>query len=156
MGRSRLQAAVLAVMAIGPALSGQSADAAGPGRLRVFILAGQSNMEGHGKVQGEKGTLEALVKDPAKAELTGHVVDAAGRWVVRGDVWIWYNGRKGDLTADPFGRGRGPLKLPIEDTPTVPWSDSGYMCPVKSTASARKPLAPESANASGVRRPMRS
>ena len=92
-------------MAIGPALSGRPAEAAGTGRLRVFILAGQSNMEGHGKVQGEKGTLEALVKDPAKAGLTGHIVDAAGRWVVRRDVWIWYNGRKGDLTAGFGARG---------------------------------------------------
>jgi len=46
--------------------------AAGPGELRgpvkVFVLAGQSNMEGQGMIRGEKpGTLESLLKDPASA-----------------------------------------------------------------------------------------
>ena len=43
------------------------------GPLKVFILAGQSNMEGHGivpanpKRNGGQGSLEYLVKDPATA-----------------------------------------------------------------------------------------
>lgn len=89
--------------------------AAGPGELRgpvkVFILAGQSNMEGQGMVRGEKpGTLESLLKDPASAPRFKHLVDAQGKWVVREDVWIWYLGRTGGLTVgySPKGDAIGP------------------------------------------------
>ena len=74
------------------------------GPVKVFILAGQSNMEGHGIIpldvkrnQG-KGSLEYLVKDPAADRRFKGLVDGDGRWVVRDDVWIWYLGRKGGLT----------------------------------------------------------
>jgi len=77
--------------------------AAGPaeprGPVKVFVLAGQSNMEGQGLIRGEKpGTLESLLKDPASAPRFKHLVDAQGKWVVREDVWIWYLGRTGGLT----------------------------------------------------------
>jgi hypothetical protein len=73
--------------------------------LKVFILAGQSNMEGHGKVPITStetlGTLEYIVaNDPAYA----HLKDSSGNWVVRDDVWCWYlrlnttNPKKGNLT----------------------------------------------------------
>lgn len=44
--------------------------AAQPGKspVKVFILAGQSNVEGHGVIKGkpgQKGTLETLSQDPA-------------------------------------------------------------------------------------------
>jgi len=48
--------------------------AAAPKPVRVFIIAGQSNMEGHGfvaadpKRNGGKGSLEFVVKDPATAK----------------------------------------------------------------------------------------
>jgi alpha-galactosidase len=77
---------------------------AGKGPVKVFILAGQSNMEGQGIIKMDpkrnagKGTLEYLVKDPATAERYKHLVDKKGEWVVRDDVWIWYWGRKGGLT----------------------------------------------------------
>src|SRR4030042_673818 len=70
----------------------------------VFILAGQSNMEGHGfiaaepKRNGGKGSLEFLVKDAATAKRFAHLVDATGRWRTRDDVWITYLARKGPLT----------------------------------------------------------
>jgi len=72
--------------------------------VRVFILAGQSNMEGHGfiaaetKRNGGKGSLEFLVKDAATAKRFAHLVDAAGQWRTRDDVWITYLDRKGLLT----------------------------------------------------------
>ena len=56
--------------------------------LKVFILAGQSNMEGQavadldGKDYNDgKGTLEFLLRDPAKASLLNHLKTrrAAGR-----------------------------------------------------------------------------
>jgi alpha-galactosidase len=72
--------------------------------VRVFILAGQSNMEGHGYVAAEpkrnggQGSLEFLVKDAATAKRFAPLVDAAGKWRVRDDVWISYLDRKGPLT----------------------------------------------------------
>ena len=69
--------------------------------VKVFILAGQSNMEGHGFVKadpkrnGGKGSLEYLVKDPATADRFKHLVDKEGKWAVRDDVWIHYLDRKG-------------------------------------------------------------
>ena len=40
----------------------------------VFILAGQSNMEGHGRISGsQKGTLETLSNDPATADRYRHL-----------------------------------------------------------------------------------
>lgn len=75
-------------------------DAKGP--VKVFILAGQSNMEGQGEIKstanGGKGSLEFLVKDPASAPRFKHLVDEKGQWIVRNDVWIWYLGRKGGLS----------------------------------------------------------
>jgi arylsulfatase A-like enzyme len=72
--------------------------------IKVFILAGQSNMEGHGLIKadpkrnGGKGSLEYLVKDAARASRFKHLVDRDGKWAVRDDVWIHYLDRKGRLT----------------------------------------------------------
>jgi hypothetical protein len=72
--------------------------------VRVFILAGQSNMEGHGFVSadpsrnGGKGSLEFLTKDPATARRFAPLVDGSGKWRTRDDVWISYLDRKGPLT----------------------------------------------------------
>jgi len=73
--------------------------------VRVFILAGQSNMEGAGQIKadpkrnGGQGSLEFLVKDAATAKHFAPLVDSAGQWRVRDDVWISYLDRKGPLTA---------------------------------------------------------
>lgn len=74
------------------------------GPLKVFILAGQSNMQGHGVVEANpkrnmgKGSLEYLVKHPKTAKQMKHLIDADGKWTVRKDVWIWHFDRKGGLT----------------------------------------------------------
>jgi len=79
--------------------------------VRVFVLAGQSNMVGHGFVAADpkrnsgKGSLESLAKDPAKAKRFGHLVDADGRWRTRDDVWISFFDRKGPLTVG-YGAGQ--------------------------------------------------
>ena len=74
------------------------------GKLKVFVLAGQSNMEGAGQIainprskNGGKGSLEYLLKDPKTAKKYAHAVNRDGSWRVRDDVWIWYLGRKGGL-----------------------------------------------------------
>lgn len=82
--------------------------------VHVFILAGQSNMEGHGFVpaaperNGGKGSLEFLVKNPTTAKRFAHLVDSAGDWRKRDDVWIKYGERKGPLTV---GYGARPDRI---------------------------------------------
>jgi alpha-galactosidase len=72
--------------------------------VKVFILAGQSNMEGHGFIKADpkrnkgKGSLEYVAKQPETAATFKHLLDKDGKWVVRDDVWIHYLDRKGKLT----------------------------------------------------------
>ena len=48
-----------------------AATQSGKGPVKVFILAGQSNMEGQGFIGGaQKGTLETLTKDLASVSYT--------------------------------------------------------------------------------------
>jgi len=75
----------------------------GKSPVKVFILAGQSNMEGHGTIKGtQKGTLETLLKDPASADRYTHLVGKDGRWIVRNDVWSVYWDDRGSLTPGRF------------------------------------------------------
>ncbi|MBL7223216.1 MAG: sialate O-acetylesterase [Candidatus Brocadiae bacterium] len=98
----RVKAGIVALSALSmwvPVLS-IHAGQVGKGPLKVFILAGQSNMEGHGVIKGrpgQKGTLETLAKDTASAARYKHLVDKDGKWVVRGDVWISYYNTKAKL-----------------------------------------------------------
>jgi len=94
-----LLAATLALM------SAAASDAGQPGKspVKVFILAGQSNMEGQGVIQADpkrnegKGSLEYLLKAPATADRFKHLAGKDGKWLARDDVWIWYLDRKGPL-----------------------------------------------------------
>lgn len=70
------------------------------GKLKIFILAGQSNMVGFGQIKGSPGTMEAMVKE--KPDEYGHVVDKEGNPVVRDDVWIV------DISKD---KRQGPLTM---------------------------------------------
>jgi hypothetical protein len=77
--------------------------------LKVFILAGQSNMEGQAVVDlagkdynDGKGTLEFLFRDPAKAPLVRHLKTADGEWTVRDDVWCRYQREGQPLLAGPL------------------------------------------------------
>jgi hypothetical protein len=56
------------------------------GKLKIFILSGQSNMVGFGQVAGSPGTMETYVKSNPKAY--GSLVDKKGKPVLRDDVWI--------------------------------------------------------------------
>ncbi len=56
------------------------------GKLKIFIVSGQSNMVGFGQLAGSPGTMETYVKSNPKDY--GHLVDKAGKPVVRDDVWI--------------------------------------------------------------------
>ena len=61
--------------------------------VKVFILAGQSNMEGKGKVS----LLEYQITQPETANLFDHL-HKDGNWIEREDVWIKFLDRKGNLT----------------------------------------------------------
>ena len=62
-------------------------------KVKVFILAGQSNMEGKAKLQ----LLEYQVNQPETRDFFKHL-KKNGEWVVREDVWINFLDRRGNLT----------------------------------------------------------
>ncbi len=74
-----------------------------PDSVRVFILAGQSNMEGQGVVDldhpkyynGGRGILINVMKNPRMAPRYAHLRDKAGKWVVRDDVSVRFRNRQG-------------------------------------------------------------
>lgn len=78
--------------------------------VKVFILAGQSNMVGHGfiaadpKRNGGKGSLEFMAREPSSDPMFKNLLDKDGKWRVRDDVWIDYFERKGPLTVG-YGAG---------------------------------------------------
>lgn len=71
--------------------------------VKVFLLAGQSNMEGQGVVDldhpkyynGGKGILNRVMADPAKAKRYAHLKDKDGKWVVRNDAFIRFRNKQG-------------------------------------------------------------
>ena len=79
----------------------QWVEAAGP--VKVFILAGQSNMEGQGVVDldhpkyynGGRGILLNVMKNPKMASRYAHLKDHEGNWVVREDVLVRFRNRQG-------------------------------------------------------------
>lgn len=104
--RDWLLPALILLMVFAPVAG--MAKAAAPEPLKVFILAGQSNMQGPGVVDlggknynDGKGTLVTLMKDPAKKDLFKHLKDDAGSWRVRDDVWVTY--RPADVAAMEAG-----------------------------------------------------
>ncbi|MBN2477281.1 MAG: sialate O-acetylesterase [Pirellulales bacterium] len=93
------------------AKAGQDSVAATPkrtcpanGKLKIFILSGQSNMVGFGQLEGETGTMEAYVR--SNPTDYAHLVDQSGKHVVRDDVWI--------------------VNLSYKDKETMGWLTTGY------------------------------
>ena len=112
----------VAVLAFVLAAVAAPAASAGKGPVKVFILAGQSNMEGHART----GTLDYLGEDPNHGKLLCKVRQPDGSLVTRDDVWIWYLGRKGKLTGG-FGvsPGKKLVKAATMDGKEVPGIDLG-------------------------------
>jgi hypothetical protein len=82
-----------------------------PPRLQVFILAGQSNMEGQGVVAmdhpkyynaGKGNLVWSIAHSKSNAQMK-HLKNADGKWVVRNDVTISFRNKKGVC--------RGPLSI---------------------------------------------
>ncbi len=111
MNRTTPHVLAALMIALGAAWLVRPAYAAAP--LKVFILAGQSNMQGHAAIP----TLSYMAHDPKSAPLLQQIVDSDGKPRVFEHVWITYlsEGRGGDavekngqLTA---GFGANPDKL---------------------------------------------
>jgi|GEM_PF-2377894 len=94
------QFAVLLTVFVLAAIAGAAQPSA---PVRVFILAGQSNMEGQGVVDldhpqyynGGKGILQNVMAAPQAAWRYAHIRDAAGAWVERDDVFVRFKVRDG-------------------------------------------------------------
>ena len=79
----------LATVAVLATLMTSAAEAEPP--VKIYILAGQSNMQGKGSVEGEgSASLRHLVNNDTKKEY-GFLVKDDGEWVKREDVWIFLN-----------------------------------------------------------------
>lgn len=105
---------VFSIWVAGTNVAAQADDDRDTGRLKVFILAGQSNMVGAGVVKLDpkrnegKGSLEYFVKHEKDANRFDHLIETDGAWRVRDDVWIWNLGRTGGLTAG-FGANQNAI-----------------------------------------------
>ena len=92
---------------------------AGGDSVKVFILAGQSNMEGQAVVDlvGEnaakdyndgRGTLAWVAARPETAARVAHLRNADGSWKTRDDVFVRYQPEGSALKAGPLGVGFTP------------------------------------------------
>src|SRR4051812_7337222 len=68
--------------------------------LKVFILAGQSNMEGHAKIE----TFDYIGDDPATAPLLKQMRGLDGKPTVCDGAWISYFTGSGDQNGEGFGK----------------------------------------------------
>ena len=106
--------------AVGLALAATTPSASPPPSkptFKVFLLAGQSNMEGQAVVamdhpehyNGGRGNLVNVMKDPKLAKRMSHLReskrDADGDWTVRDDAFCWYRTDRGELKAGPLSIG---------------------------------------------------
>jgi alpha-galactosidase len=91
--RAELQREEPAVYELLAKIWGPATKVQAQGRVKVFILAGQSNMEGKAKVS----LLDYQVHQPATRGLFKHL-QKDGKWIERDDVWIKFLGEKGRLT----------------------------------------------------------
>jgi len=76
------------------------------GKVKVFILAGQSNMEGKAKNE----LLDHQATDAKTKDLFAHL-RKDGKWIARDDVFIKFLGRKGPLTIGYGSPGRTGVEL---------------------------------------------
>ena len=74
--------------------------------VKVFILAGQSNMEG----KAPNALLDYQAEDPKTKDFFKHL-RKDGKWIVRDDVFIKYLDRKGPLTIGYGSPGRTGVEL---------------------------------------------
>lgn len=108
--KTRTIIAFLVALALGPTLHAASAKKP----LKVFILAGQSNMEGHAKVE----TFDYIGDDPATAPLLKRMRNVDGTPRVCDGAWISYLTGSGENNGEGFGKltaGYGSRRNPAEN-----------------------------------------
>jgi hypothetical protein len=83
-------------------------------KLKVFILAGQSNMQGQGvadlagrNYNEGKGTLVDVMSKPEAGKRYAHLKQPDGSWTVRNDVWVRYQREGQPLQVGPLSLGFG-------------------------------------------------
>ncbi len=86
-----IRSITLAFAALAALVTGGRADEAGA--VKVFVLAGQSNMEG----KAPNALFESQATDAKTKDLFSHL-RKDGQWIVREDVFIKFLDRKGKLT----------------------------------------------------------
>ena len=82
--------------------------------LQVYILVGQSNMEGHARVE----TIDYIGEDPATAPLLKRMLGPDGKPAAAKNVWISYHTGIGDKNGEGFGpltTGYGSRQDPAKD-----------------------------------------
>ena len=82
--------------------------------LQVYILVGQSNMEGHARVE----TIDYIGEDPATAPLLKRMLGPDGKPAAAKNVWISYLTGSGDKNGEGFGpltTGYGSRQDPAKD-----------------------------------------
>ena len=97
---------VVALAALAVSLAVARTSAAAEGAVKVFILAGQSNMEG----KAPNTLLDCQAEAPETKDLFKHL-RKDGKWIVRDDVFIKYLDRKGPLTIGYGSPGRTGAEL---------------------------------------------
>src|ERR1051326_9058790 len=90
---------LLGVLSAAPIHAGEKA-------VKVFILAGQSNMEG----KAPNALLEHQAKDPKTKALFAHL-RKDDKWIVRDDVFVKFLERHGPLTIGFGSPGRTGVEL---------------------------------------------
>ncbi len=77
--------------------------------VKVFIMAGQSNMQGQGDVAPitTTGTLAQFMANDPAADDFSYVQDADGNWIVREDVWYRHKQEDGTVIAQNLTVGQG-------------------------------------------------
>ncbi len=76
--------------------------------IKVFILAGQSNAQGHGDVvpANVNGTLTHFMDNGGATEF-GFIQNSDGSWVERNDVWVRYDNENGQFLTGNLTTGFG-------------------------------------------------
>jgi hypothetical protein len=99
MIRSMIALMVLCLVVTAPLHAGEKA-------VKVFILTGQSNMEG----KAPNALLEHQAKDPKTKQLFAHL-RKDDKWIVRDDVFVKFLDRRGPLTIGFGSPGRTGVEL---------------------------------------------
>ena len=107
IGMTGLAVCLAIMVALVGAVTASAQQETSDGHVKVFLLAGQSNMQGHGAVELERegqpvnGTLkDALQQSPNRFLMQG-LRGAQGNWSTRDDVIVWYQAGE-QLKAGPL------------------------------------------------------